>query len=81
MGVRIIEAEYENFIGIWNGLRRKNLKLDMRKFADKDIILIEGGNMRGKTTLASILHGIPGTSDARTKFIREGKHGYERIHY
>ena len=81
LSVKIKRATFENFIGFYNGLGKKKLVLDFSKILDKDIILILGDNGTGKSTLSSILHPLPGTTDKRNRFIREGKEGLKIIEY
>lgn len=81
MGIRIKEITLVNFIGIYNGIGKKKLSLDFKHLLDKDIILILGDNGTGKSTLSSVLHPLPGTTDKRNKFIRKGKEGIKTIRY
>lgn len=79
--LKLTEITLENFIGIYAGLGKKKLKLDLRKLINKDIIIILGDNGTGKSTLTSVLHPLPGTTDKRNKFIREGKDGLKIVKY
>ena len=78
---KLIRGEFENFIGIYNGLGKKKLELDLTDHTDKSIFIILGGNAHGKSTLISILHPFSGTTDKRDKFIRENKEGYKQLLY
>jgi len=78
---RLKYFEAQNFIGIYNGLGKKKISLDLEKFRDKSVFIILGANARGKSTLLSILHPFSGTTDKRDKFIREGKEGYKLLIY
>lgn len=79
--LKLTEITLENFIGIYAGLGKKRLKLDLRKLINKDIIIILGDNGTGKSTLTSVLHPLPGTTDKRNKFIREDKDGLKIVKY
>lgn len=81
LSIKINRITLKNFIGIYNGLGKKELVIDLTKLLDKDIIIILGENGTGKSTLASVLHPLPGTTDKRNKFIREGKEGVKIIEY
>lgn len=78
---RLIHFECQNVIGIYNGLNKKHLELDLRPYRDKQVFIMLGGNAKGKTTLMSILHPFPDTTDKRDKFIRKGKEGYKELIY
>jgi DNA repair exonuclease SbcCD ATPase subunit len=78
---RLKYFECDNFIGIYNGLSKKKITLDLTKFRDKSVFIILGANTKGKSTLLSILHPFSGTTDKRDKFIREGKEGCKLLVY
>lgn len=71
----------KNFIGLYNGLGKTTLELDFSAYTDKSLFVILGENARGKSTLLSILHPFPGTTDKRDQFIREDKEGYKELTY
>lgn len=79
--LKIRKIKLKNFIGIRNGLGKFELTIDFKKLMNKDIIIILGENGTGKTTLSSVLHALPGTTDRRTKFIIEGKEGLKKVVY
>lgn len=79
--VKITKIVLKNFIGIKSGLGKSELSLDISKLENKNIICILGDNGTGKTTLSSVLHPMPGTTDKRNKFIIEDKEGLKKIYY
>lgn len=79
--VKITKIVLKNFIGIKSGLGKSELSLDISKLENKNIICILGDNGTGKTTLSSVLHPLPGTTDKRNKFIIEDKEGLKKIYY
>ena len=79
--VKITKIVLKNFIGIKSGLGKHELSLDISKLENKNIICILGDNGTGKTTLSSVLHPMPGTTDKRNKFIIEDKEGVKKIYY
>lgn len=81
LSLKITKIYLKNFIGIYNGLGKKELTIELDKLLDKDIIIILGENGTGKSTLSSVLHPLPGTTDKRNKFIREGKEGVKIVEY
>ena len=81
LSIKMNKITLKNFIGIYNGLGKKELTIDLSKLLDKDIIIILGENGTGKSTLASVLHPLPGTTDKRNRFIREGKEGVKIVEY
>lgn len=81
LSIKINKITLKNFIGIYNGLNKKELTIDLTDLLNKDIIIILGENGTGKSTLTSVLHPLPGTTDKRNKFIREGKEGVKIIEY
>lgn len=81
LSIKIKKITLKNFIGIYNGLGKKELVIDLTDLLNKDIIIILGENGTGKSTLTSVLHPLPGTTDKRNKFIREGKEGLKIIEY
>ena len=78
---RLIYFEAQNFIGLYNGLGKKKVSLNLEKFRDKSVFIILGANAKGKSTLLSILHPFSGTTDNRDKFIRKDKEGYKLLIY
>jgi DNA repair exonuclease SbcCD ATPase subunit len=78
---RLIRFEIENSIGLYNGLNKKKVELDLRDYRDKSVFIFLGGNAQGKSTLLSILHPFSGTTDKRDRFIREDKEGYKQLIY
>lgn len=79
--LKITKIVLKNFIGIKYGLGKSELTIDFSKILDKNIICILGDNGTGKTTLSSVLHPLPGTTDKRSKFILEDKEGLKKIYY
>jgi hypothetical protein len=78
---RLIHFECENIIGIYNGLGRKHFELDLRPHRDKSVFIFLGTNAKGKSTALSLIHPFDGTTDGRSKFVREGKEGYKELVY
>ena len=78
---KIKKITLKNFIGIRNGLGRDELTIDFKKIANKEIIVILGENGTGKSTLASVLHALPGSTDRRNRIIIEEKEGLKKISY
>jgi DNA repair exonuclease SbcCD ATPase subunit len=79
--VKLTEITLKNFIGIKTGLGKSKLTLNIDKLKDKKIIVILGDNGTGKSTLSSVLHPLPGTTDKRNKFIIEDKEGIKELKY
>lgn len=79
--LKIRKITLKNFIGIRNGLNKHELTIDFKKLMNKDIIVILGENGTGKSTLSSVLHALPGTTDKRNKFIIEDKEGVKKVLY
>lgn len=79
--LKIRKITLKNFIGIQSGLGKNELTIDFKKLMNKDIIIILGENGTGKSTLSSVLHALPGTTDKRNKFIIEGKEGLKKVIY
>jgi DNA repair exonuclease SbcCD ATPase subunit len=78
---RMSYLEAEGFIGLYNGLGKKKVILNLQDYKDKQIFIFLGGNAKGKSTLLSIAHPFSGTTDKRTKFIRKDKEGYKLVIY
>ena len=79
MATRILRLKLKNFVGIDKGLGLKELEIDFSK-TDHRLILLLGGNGKGKTTIQSTLHPFSGTFDVRnSSFILEGKDGLKEI--
>ena len=78
---KIKKITLKNFIGIRNGLGKDELTIDFKKIENKEIIVILGENGTGKSTLASVLHALPGSTDRRNKIIIEDKEGLKKINY
>jgi len=79
--IKIRKIVLKNFIGIRNGLDKNELTIDFKKLLNKDIIVILGENGTGKSTLSSVLHALPGTTDKRNRFIIEDKEGVKKVIY
>ena len=79
--VKLTKITLKNFIGIKTGLGKSELTVNLSKLLDKDIICILGDNGTGKTTLSSVMHPLPGTTDKRNKFIIEDKEGVKKVYY
>ena len=60
---KIIKIYLKNFIGIKTGLKLTEFELDLKPYKNKDIFLLVGPNGYGKTTLSSVMHALPGTTD------------------
>lgn len=78
---KIKKITLKNFIGIRNGLGKDELTIDFKKISNKSIIVILGENGTGKSTLASVLHALPGSTDKRNKIIIDDKEGLKKIQY
>ena len=78
---KIKKITLKNFIGIRNGLGKNELTIDLKKLSNKEIIVILGENGTGKSTLASVLHALPGSTDKRNRIIIEDKEGVKKINY
>lgn len=79
--LKIRKITLKNFIGIKTGLNKNELTIDFKKLMNKDIIVILGENGTGKSTLSSVLHALPGTTDKRNKFIIDDKEGVKKVVY
>jgi DNA repair exonuclease SbcCD ATPase subunit len=77
--MRIAYIELRNFIGIYNGTGKTEIKIDFSRSTNRIIMLI-GKNGSGKTTLLSTLHPFADTMDLRSDIIMMGKDGYKEIH-
>ena len=77
--MKIIYLKLENFAGIYNGLGRKELELDLTK-GSNHITLLVGKNGSGKSTVMSTLHPFAGTFDDKSSFILDKHDGYKEIH-
>lgn len=78
---KIIKIYLKNFIGIKTGLKLTEFELDLKPYKNKDIFLLVGPNGYGKTTLSSVMHALPGTTDKREIFIIEGEEGVKKVTY
>ena len=79
MATKILRLKLKNFVGIHKGLGLHEIEIDFSK-TDHRLILLLGGNGKGKTTIQSTLHPFAGTFDVRnTSFILEGKEGLKEI--
>jgi len=76
--MKIKYIKLENFIGIYIGTGRYKLEIDFEK-SENRIIMLEGANGKGKTSLLSTLHPFAGTMDERKEIILEGKTGKKEI--
>lgn len=76
--MRIDYLKAKHFAGIKVGTGKDKIVVDFTKNKNP-LILLLGGNGKGKTSLLSILHPLRGTNDNRSPII-EGKKGYKEIH-
>lgn len=81
--MRILYLRLKNFSMILTGLNALDIQIDFSKAKNK-IILLEGPNGIGKTTIMSTIHPFAtnGTFDIRNEvsLIIEGEEGYKEIH-
>ena len=77
--MKIIYLKLKNFIGIYNGLGRKEIELDLTK-GSNSITLLVGTNGSGKSTIMSTLHPFHGTFDDKTNIILPNHDGFKEIH-
>ena len=77
--MKITYLKLKNFIGIYNGLGRKEIELDLTK-GSNSITLLVGTNGSGKSTIMSTLHPFHGTFDDKTNIILPNHDGYKEIH-
>ena len=77
--MKITYLKLRNFIGIYNGLGKKEIELDLTK-GSNSITLLVGSNGSGKSTIMSTLHPFHGTFDDRYSIIIPGHDGYKEIH-
>lgn len=73
MKIQILRLK--NFIGIYSGMKLKEITLDFSKH-DFSMYLLAGKNGSGKTTIMKALNPLPGTA---SEIIREGKEGEKEI--
>ena len=78
--MRIDYLYLKNFIGIYNGIGRTELKLELADISDR-IILLRGQNGSGKTTVLSMLTPFASSLDNRMKLILPERNGMKEIHY
>ena len=78
--MKITYLELKNFIGLYNGLGRKEIKIDFSN-ANNKINILSGSNGSGKSFVLSCLHPFAGTLDNRDKIILDGENGYKKIVY
>ena len=78
--MKITYFKAKNFIGIYAGTGKTEIEIDFTINNKNDIILLLGTNGCGKSSLASIMHPMRETFDARKTIILEGKDGYKEIH-
>lgn len=81
--MRITYLELNNFANIYTAINKKKLKIDLSKYSNR-IILIQGRNGSGKTSILSELHpyAYSGNMDVRnnTSLILPKEDGYKEIH-
>ncbi len=77
--MKITFLKLTNFLGIFNGLNRRELEIDFTK-GTNDITLLIGENGSGKSTILSTLHPFAGTYDDKSSIILPGRDGYKEIH-
>lgn len=78
---KLIRFEAVNVAGFKSGLGKKTVKIDLSKLQDKSIIVIQGNNATGKSTLLSLIHPTHLPTDKRSKFILKGKEGMVEHEY
>lgn len=72
---KLIDFQATNVIGLYSGLLKKKVHIDLRPFKDKEVCTIIGENATGKTTFLSLIHPSVWPTDGRQRFILEGKEG------
>ena len=72
---RLVYFKAKYVIGFLSGIGTKTFELDLRKFKDRNIMVIFGDNASGKSTFLSLIHPWHYPSDGRTKFIVPNKEG------
>lgn len=78
--MKITYLKLVNFIGIYDGLGRTTIEINFSKGSNK-IVMLNGQNGSGKTTILSTLNPYRETFDGRSDIILEGKDGLKEIHY
>ena len=78
--MRITYLKLINFIGIYNGLGLTEYQLDLSK-DDHQLILLQGKNGSGKTTILSMLTPFSSGLDERDSLIIPGRHGKKEIQF
>lgn len=78
---KLIRFEAVNVAGFKSGLGKKTVKIDLSKLQDKSIIVIQGNNATGKSTLLSLIHPTHLPTDKRSKFILKGREGMVEHEY
>jgi len=76
----LIKFKAKNFIAFYTGMKVNKIEIDFEKY-DSKIFILKAKNGKGKTSLLSILHPMPYSTDVRTKLIRPGKNGYKELMY
>jgi DNA repair exonuclease SbcCD ATPase subunit len=74
--MKITRLKLVNFIGIKHGTNLDEIEID---FGDKRIVMLNGGNGSGKSTILSQLHPFKDSFDERKSVIVEGKDGTKEI--
>lgn len=78
--MKIVFMRLKNFIGISEGMGRKEFTLDLSADNIPEIILLVGGNGKGKTTILSHLQPFASNNDGREFTVFENENGEKEIH-
>jgi DNA repair exonuclease SbcCD ATPase subunit len=74
--MKITRLKLVNFIGIKHGTGKDEIEIE---FKDKKIVMLNGGNGSGKSTILSQLHPFKDSFDERKTLILDGKDGIKEI--
>jgi len=76
INLKITRLKLVNFIGIKHGMDKDEIEI---KFKNRKIVMLNGGNGSGKTTIMSQLHPFKDSYDDRKVVIIEGTDGIKEI--
>jgi len=77
--MRITRLKLVNFIGIKHGLGKNEIEIDFHKTSKSKIVMLNGGNGSGKSTIISQLHPFKDSFDDRKTVILEDEEGLKEI--